>query len=280
MNGKEGVAVRNEITLAVVSSIGNSRTNQEDNYIVAPNGYLLPSMRARQEATRETVAFTHSVGYPSFLAAVSDGMGGHACGEVASGETVKYLSDHYDEVIGSVMYGEAGIIPHIAALNRHVAAIAAQNVECRTMGATLCGVVCRENALYGFNVGDSRLYRFERGELTQLSTDHTEGQRLLSLNLLSAEEVENFPKRKSIYKYIGIRGADLVAQVFPIESHGPGTVLLLCSDGVTDAVPDSEIASILSYETGLEEKGRMLLDTAMGRHIGRGDNITILLVQF
>ena len=146
------------------------------------------------------------------------------------------------------------------------------------MGATLCGVICSNGMYYGFNVGDSRLYRYHN-QLEQLSTDHTEGQRLRKLNLLTEEECQRFPRRKHLYKYIGVN-SELAADVFKIGHCVSESILMLCSDGLTDALNNEEIANILSKDGNIEYKGHLLIDQALERNIGHGDNITLILIEF
>ena len=147
------------------------------------------------------------------------------------------------------------------------------------MGATLCGVLCSNGVCYGINVGDSRLYSYKNGKFEQLSTDHTEGQRLLSLKLLTEEEYQRFPRKKNLYKYIGMNG-EVVADVFKIESCEPGTVLVLCSDGLADVISNEEISEILSTNEPIENKGHKLVEQAVARNVGHGDNITLILIEF
>ena len=113
------------------------------------------------------------------------------------------------------------------------------------MGATLCGIVSVDDYTYCFNVGDSRMYQYTDGILRQITIDNTEGQRLLGLGLLSEEEVKTFPKRKAIYKYIG-KDVDLVPDIYEIENIRKGTLLLLCSDGLSDVLELEEIQDMLS----------------------------------
>ncbi len=269
----------NKFKIAVVSNVGNSRPNQEDNFIIARDRYLTPEIRQVTEAERKTLASSYIHDGP-FVIAVSDGMGGHASGEVASLATVEYISRHYDDFIRAASQGREEITKQIATLNYRVAELAArQGSVSRSMGATLVGAVETDGEMYGFNAGDSRIYKLSCGELKQLSTDHTEGQRLLGLGLLTEEEVENLPHRKSIYKYIGIPKAELRADVFKLDGMEEGDLLLLCSDGLSDVLSGSELAEILNEKTSLEERASALLDMAINRREGRGDNITAVLAE-
>lgn len=259
-----------------ISHIGNSRANQEDNFLIGSKFLDLDFIKNfSTESPRVCVDCVYD-SYNNTLLAVSDGMGGHSSGEVASCLAVMYLSDNYSRLVEG---DKSDLLRIISELNRQVSNESQSNPSNKGMGSTLCGFVARYGKILGFNVGDSRLYRYENGKLIQLSKDHSEGQRLLDLKLLTKEELKSFPNRKAIYKYIGMK-TDLVADVFDIEPCEQGTILLLCTDGLTDVLEDSEIQDILNNKALLKEKGEKLLNTALERNVGHGDNITIILTEF
>lgn len=267
------------INISVISHIGNSRDNQEDNYLVHREGYLPSDVRDSMPKNRTPYCFQGKIEKGHFLVAVSDGMGGHACGEVASLITVDCLSNCYDEIINSIKLGEKALATQISHINCAVSLKSKKENSCRGMGATLCGVVANEYELVGFNVGDSRLYQFRNDELKQLSTDHTEGQRLLKMQLLTKEEVKNFPRRKMLHKYIGY-DEDIVPDIFRITSAEQGTILMLCTDGLSDVMSDKEMKQVLNGKTNLGDKAMSLVNEAVSRNLGRGDNTTVILIEF
>lgn len=270
----------NDITFYLGTNIGNSRQNQEDN-VIFPNGSFLNAdlvkLISEQRRTHEAIYKGNCEN--GFLVAVSDGMGGHASGEVASGLTVRYLSEKYRQIIDESYLNEQFLTNEIDNLNRLVVSYSKKDACLRGMGATLCGVVGTKGVYYGFSIGDSRLYRYSNNRLEQLSADHTEGQRLLRLNLLTEDEYQRFPRRKNLYKYIGVN-REPAPDVFKIGNCIPGSILVLCSDGLTDALSDEEIATVLRKSGSIEYKGRLLIDNALERNIGHGDNITLILVEF
>ncbi len=261
----------------VYSHIGNSRENHEDNYLLGER-YLSPQQVETMAKDRRLVSdYAYFTG--DFCVAVSDGMGGYDCGEVASLMTVRYLSDHYREILDAAREKKENLISMVTALNHYVCKMASQKSETRYMGATLCGLVSVNGRLYGFNVGDSRIYQYLNGELKQISVDHTEGQRLLGLGLLTEEEVKSFPKRKAIYKYIG-KETELIPDLYEIGSSEKNSYLLLCSDGLSDALDQEEIQDILSKQyIKTEDKGKFLVEMAVERRPDVGDNITLMLLE-
>ena len=269
----------NKKVCVALSHIGNSRENHEDNYIMASGNYLSPDARVFMEQNKSVHIRECTHRKKRFLVAVSDGMGGHSGGEVASLLTARFLSDHAKELIRAVSVDPRAINRAISELNQTVLRHARNSAECRDMGATLCGVIGTRKRIYGFNVGDSRLYRFYDGDLSQLSVDHTEGERLKKMNLLTDEEIDRLPSKNYLCKYIGY-GGNLTADIFEIDNMSKGEILLLCSDGLTDALTDKEIAEILDSRESIQTRGKALMEQAISRNHGCGDNITIIIMEF
>ena len=260
----------------ILSHIGNSRNNQEDNVLI-DQAYL--DLNAIKTFLPNSAGYCEEIDLGknhSTLQAVSDGMGGASSGEIASYMSVRYLSEHYFDMIDG---DRTKLQEIIADLNRKIWREAQTVSEYRGMGATLCGFVMQGKTVRGFHVGDSRLYKFANGELIQLTKDHSEGRRLVDLGLLTEEEVKSFPNRKAIYRYIGMK-TDLAADVFDIEECKKGTILLLCTDGLTDVLTNLEVQEILKKNVALKEKGKTLMNEALKRNMGYGDNITIILTEF
>ena len=260
------------------SHIGNSRENYEDNYLLGEQ-YMLPE-QVKSMSYQRKLAMKSLEMSDSYCVAVSDGMGGYECGEVASLLTVQYLSSHYKNLIKKVNDVKSGIANCVLQLNSFVCCEAKKKVETQNMGATLCGIVSVDDYTYCFNGGDSRMYQYTDGILRQITIDNTEGQRLLGLGLLSEEEVKTFPKRKAIYKYIG-KDVDLVPDIYEIENIRKGTLLLLCSDGLSDVLELEEIQDMLSKQfIKTEDKGKFLVGMAVERSQDTGDNITLIIIEY
>lgn len=262
-----------QIKMALISHVGNSRSNNEDNFV-------LPSKNDgfyANEDSKNLCECSTSLEKP-FCCAVSDGMGGHEFGEIASLKVVEYLSVHYDELIKN-LDNKALIQDYVTKLNEQFCNFTTRNKKYRNMGATLCGVVADDKKAFCFNVGDSRAYKFSSGKLQQITVDHSEGQRLFDLQLLTAEEVKTFPNRKAIYKYIGQK-TTLIPDVFEIEDYSSCSYILLCTDGLTDVLSDSEIESVLgSTDIDVNRKSQILIDLALKRRLNAGDNITLILIE-
>lgn len=267
------------LKVSVYSHIGNSRENQEDNFLVCKGNYLDTETRDAMARTRAGFFRTYSFDDESFCLAISDGMGGYENGETASLFAVSYISDHYMSLCQN--YHKNNFFNQfVSDLNNSFCAFARKNRNTQDMGATLCGVAGTSKNLTAFNVGDSRLYKFTEKKLFQITIDNTEGQRLLRLGLLTEDELINFPKRKAIYKYLG-KDVELFPDVYELGQMNKGDMLLLCSDGLSDVMDEEDISRILGYEhLSIEDKTKQLINEALEYKIGKGDNITVILSEF
>ena len=220
-----------------ISNIGNIRNNHEDNYLLGYGQYI--SKEKQAEMINSYFSSKHNFVGDNGIFAVCDGMGGHLAGEVASFETVKWLNNHYK----ALQYADENeLVRHIAELNTLICKFSCNNIQCENMGTTLSAIIASNEQALLLNVGDSRIYCFIDNELIRKTIDHTEGQRLLNLNLLTHEEYLNFPSRKALYKYIGRKG-DLVADLFR-EQIQSRIYYLICSDGISDIVSEQQMQKI------------------------------------
>jgi len=256
------------------SHIGK-RPNHEDNFLI--NSLYLTSDLQKQMSDNRYCFASESAPSQVRLFAISDGMGGHNAGEVASLICAEKLSSaqreiqHYtlDE---AVAYLQAVIVE----INNTVCEQSQKNSDLKGMGATLvlfilCGMNCAV-----LNIGDSRAYHYNNGSLVQITKDHTEGQRMIDLGLLTRKELSGFPARKNLNRYIGYRQSGYVLQAdeyYPTLESG---LILLCSDGISDFISDTRIAEILSSENNLEIAGKQLIDEAIISH--KADNATVMLI--
>jgi protein phosphatase len=263
--------------LFAYSHIGNSRENQEDNYFIGRGKFLSPADRDKMSEKRKCKVDTCIS--DQICCCVSDGMGGYSFGEEASLLTVSYIDENYDELLNRWNKSDRYIQNFVEKLNGYICEKASKEVELRDMGATLCGVLLEGNDGICFNVGDSRAYRVYSDRIEQITVDHTEGQRLLELGLLNEEELDSFPKRKAIYKYIG-KPIDLIPDVYEIRGLKEGEYILLCTDGLSDVIAEEELFNMMSKKfISTEDKGKFLVEMAVERKISTGDNVTLIIIE-
>lgn len=258
------------------SSIGK-RPTHEDNFllnrkIIAPD--LQREMTQIRSMQCESVC-SNKVN----LIAVSDGMGGHNAGEVASLLCVKALSELEERVqacdsLESVINIIQSEIPNI---NSVICDKGTQNPELHGMGATLVLFVNYDDKCAILNIGDSRAYSFDGQQTIQITKDHTEGQRLLDFGILTRKEIEKFPARKYLNRYLGYydTGYILQADVFHL-SQSDGMVLL-CSDGVSDNLSNEEIETILLHNDDASDAANEIIEKSTNK--SNSDNATAILIQ-
>ena len=212
---------------------------------------------------------------------VADGVGGAAAGAVAAQAVVKVLPGLVAKGVAALpKLTEAGIEgalrDAIADLSEKVKAQTANDPELRGMSSTVVMALVRQRVAYIAHAGDSRAYLFRKGKLEQLARDHSVVAVMVELGQITPEQARVHPSRNRITRCVGMKG-NLSADVRHI-SVGPGSRLLLCTDGLTGMLTDEAIARILRREKDAKSACRKLV--AEANRAGGQDNITALIVDF
>jgi len=203
------------------------------------------------------------------LWAVSDGMGGHKAGDVASAMVVAALRQIVP--VGDAV-STAAIRESMNAVNSGMY----QQGKMRDgmMGATVVVLAADGEKISCLWAGDSRLYRFRKGELVQLTRDHRYIQALLDAGVLSAADALVHPRRHVITRAVGVDpqvNLDLVEGTFE-----RGDVLMLASDGVTSTCSDADLATLLASTRDLDIVADGVVEACLSA--GAPDNLTVVLV--
>ena len=212
------------------------------------------------------------------LAVLADGMGGTRAGGVAAELAVEAAMDH---LIGARRQGPLApnhLSAAIKQANNRVIGTANAISSYRGMGTTLVVTAVTDGQGYLAHVGDSRAYRFRAGELFQLTKDHSLVQEWVDAGVLSPEEAENAPNRHVITRAIGAKRS-VEPDVQPLELAADDLVLL-CSDGLSGMLADTEIARLLGGDGGspaLAGTASELVDAA--NRAGGMDNVTVVLIS-
>lgn len=210
-------------------------------------------------------------GTDASLFAVADGVGGSEAGEVASGITVEALKELEPDVPFDTVIQEA---------NQRILAAAQRDEKLSGMGTTVVAVRFTGNqdepAAEIAHVGDSRAYLLRNGALKPLTEDHSLVAELVRSGDLTRAQAAEHPQKNLITRALGAEGdVDVDTMVLPIEV---GDRILLCSDGLTDMVPESRISEVLSEPSeDPEQPARRLLSEAL--EAGGTDNVTIVLID-
>jgi protein phosphatase len=222
------------------------------------------------------------------LYVVADGMGGHAAGEVASRLAVETIHEWMGKYLSGADAATAGpaapagsaeanfLLSSIRLANRIIFDSAKDRPEYAGMGTTVVAVLARGDRFVLAHVGDSRIYRIRRDDISQISRDHSFVQEQVDSGMMSATEAHQSQYRHMITRALGLKESvdvDLTEQ-----PACPGDVLLLCSDGLSDLLDDEDmLAAVRAHADNLDEACRALVDRANSK--GGDDNITVLVVQ-
>ncbi|MDI6711602.1 MAG: Stp1/IreP family PP2C-type Ser/Thr phosphatase [Anaerosomatales bacterium] len=204
------------------------------------------------------------------LFAVADGLGGHRAGEVASTVAVETLFAHAPK------HADAkGLARAVRVANAAVIEAAEQGRGREGMGTTLTAAMVEGTRIALAHVGDSRAYLLARGELVQLTEDHSLVADMVRSGTLSAEAARIHPNRSVITRALG-SDPNMVADAFEVDAS-PGDRLLLCTDGLTGMVEDAAIAEVL--RTAPSPKAAVARLIAAANDAGGHDNITVVVVD-
>ena len=204
---------------------------------------------------------------------VADGMGGHQAGDYASKCTVETM---VREIKGCFEQSPIRILSRaIRIANDQVRRKAREDESLYGMGTTVVAATVLGKYLQVANVGDSRLYVIGE-KIQQITRDHSLVQEMVRMGELDPEQARKHPKKNIITRALGAeKTVDI--DFFDLKLE-PGDVVLMCSDGLSNMVEDSQLREIISdTSTNLDEKGRILIREA-NRNGGK-DNIAIVLVE-
>jgi protein phosphatase len=210
------------------------------------------------------------------LFAVSDGMGGAAAGEVASRMTVDELRASFDEADVTGAGAPPSLGEAVARANAHVFAAAQADDTKHGMGATLTALRLVPGGAALIHVGDSRAYRLRRGQLLQITKDHSLVAECVRAGQMTEEEARRSPFRHIISRAIGTH-SEVKTDELPVDIE-PGDTILLCTDGLHGAVDDETIARILRTTNDIAKSATSLIQAALDA--GGPDNIAVVLVHF
>jgi protein phosphatase len=260
---------------------GQVRDRNEDHFLIAR---LAKSMEITATSLPHDgqSPFSEEEGY---LIVVADGMGGAAAGERASALAVESIESFVQNTLkwflhlGSreerVLYDE--LRESLQRADRTLFERAHSNPALHGMGTTLTMAYSVADDLYIVHAGDSRAYLLRDGELGQITSDHTVVQALVDAGMISADEARHHHRRHVVTNVVGGPREGVYAEIHKIQVHD-GDVLLFCTDGLNDPVPDDRIAEILAGQADPQEAARSLLQLALDG--GGPDNITTVIARY
>lgn len=237
---------------------GRVRPINEDNFCI--NRYF-----KSQEADSDEQVFG---GSKDVLVGVFDGIGGEENGEVASfiaAKTLARFDSHVPDGDWNIPLNE---------MNHRINDYAKMHQPCN-MGSTAAMVFISQGFAEICNLGDSPIYLYSNGKLCKISKDHTELQRALDMNIKDINFDSSSFHKNRLTKYLGIRSPELNPHVVVDIELNDGDVLLLCSDGLTNMVPEDEIEQMIG-----DNDCRTIVNSLLEKALDNGgkDNITIIAI--
>lgn len=251
-----------EIEFGMRSDVGRARENNEDSFALAPELNLF---------------------------VLSDGMGGLAAGEAASRLTTEMVVNHcrtaasnpslalIGEHLPGLSQSSNRLASAIRTANREVYAAAQKNEQKRGMGATVVAVwIVDPQRVSVANVGDSRVYRLRGSDFVQITEDHSFVADQVRRGLMTEYEATQSNMQSVLLRALGVEPE---VQVDVTEKDlTEGDTFLLCSDGLTRELSNTQISAILADTENPQEAASELIDLA--NQAGGGDNITSVVVRY
>lgn len=247
----------NKISFHGESDLGQRRTNNEDAFIA------------------QTIWDDENV-----LAVAIDGVGGYDGGEIAAAIAKNTIVEYLE----SFPNGERANLLKQAVIeaNNNILKSRSESDEYKNMSCVLTAILVEANRgmIHMAHIGDTRLYQYHQGKITKLSHDHSLIGYREEVGELTEEEAMHHPQRNVIGRDVGSKymemNTDLVEmETFKLKSN---SILLLCSDGLSDMITSTMMTEILSKDISLEDKTKELINKANSE--GGNDNITVVLVQY
>ncbi len=206
------------------------------------------------------------------LWAVADGMGGHQAGDLASRTIIESLAT----IPAEVESGDVGAAIEAAILRAN--AVLCDESQRRAhgtiIGATVVALAVHDRQFTCFWAGDSRLYRWRTGTLSQLTRDHSQVQDMVDTGLLTPDAAEHHPLSNVITRAVGTHPDLLLDRI--TGATEPGDIFVVCTDGLSKMVADRDIAEIVGA-TDVTAQPDALIEAALGQ--GGRDNVTVVCVK-
>jgi len=246
-----------DVVFGQSSDPGKVRTNNEDSM-----GAFVPNSR-------------HQARSHGYLFAVADGVGGLDLGEIASSTAVSVLTQEFEKSQGGAM-----LISLIPRLVQHANAAVhdrtlAPEFRGKKMATTLVACALRHDQAVVSHVGDSRCYLVRKGMVKQITHDHTWVNEQKKMGLISDSDVAHSESRHVLIRSLGPEM--FVSPDTTALTIQPGDILVLCSDGLHDELPEATIASIVSQNKNIEEIARELVACAVEND--GNDNTTAQVIR-
>ena len=248
--------------------LADERIETDSTYDAGTTTQLMWGARSDVGCVRPHNEDSYLVQSPLFC--VCDGMGGHAAGEVASSIAVETIAKTAPQAADAARLAAA-----VEAANAAVIEAALNGLGKPGMGCTATCAYIENDMLAIAHVGDSRAYLLHEGTLIRVTRDHSYVEELVDAGEITADEARVHPNRSVITRALGSDPA-MYADHFTLHIE-EGDRLILCSDGLSSMIPDSEIENIATQSSTAQICVDNLVDAALAA--GGHDNVTVVVVD-
>lgn len=209
-----------------------------------------------------------AIGVGKSLFVVADGLGGHSCGEIASGKTVEFLLANYSEIDRIDNDTLHGII---AETNEYLWHLKQEHTEYRDMASTVVAAFFRDGYFNYMNVGDSRMYFFRRAQIYCQSKDHSVTQLCVDTGEIKPGKMRFHEDRNKLTRVLGLNEEIKISNQFEPFKLLERDAFLLCTDGFWEYINERQMIRCLRQSRSAEEwMGRML--KLIGKKVKKGGN--------
>ncbi len=228
------------------------------------SGYTLNGIKHKKNQDNFLIRFSDETS----LFIVADGMGGHAAGDIASMMAIDIIQKNLDG------FSEKSIQKAVFAANEAILAKAKEKEEYKGMGTTLAMCLVKGKELFVAHIGDSRVYIDKGHGDTFVTKDHSLVQQLVDKGEISGEEAKEHTMKNVITRALGVEENVQIETEFTDMTDD--TVIVICSDGVSNVIDNSLIWEIAA-ENEPEDAARILCSKA--RENGSTDDITAIVIK-
>lgn len=210
------------------------------------------------------------------LAILCDGMGGHKAGDIASEMAVLQLGHQWEQTAFlTAADSQVWLDKQINIENQRIYRVAKRYADLDGMGTTLVAAAFINGDIVIGNIGDSRAYQLTENQLSLVTVDHSFANELRLSGEITEDEARTHHQRHALTRSLGV--FDKVKVDFFILQTEETSLILLCSDGLTNELEETAISAILKEAITLEEKADKLIEQSL--HNGSTDNITVCLIE-
>ena len=251
---------------SIFTHMGKVRENNEDNFYFSGSDVRIQGVSFSTSGKAELPC----------IFAVCDGMGGQDFGELASYEATKALIELDKAVKNEPSSKVNDLVQDYVTRANNIICDRVREKSTR-LGTTLALAVVTKKGIQPYNIGDSRIYTFYKGKLSQVSEDHTLAAHKVRMGVLTEEQARTDKGRNKLMRFLGVFEEEMTMEAEPLPILTlKNRRILLCSDGLTDMVEDKKIEEILA-NAPIGQAAELLGNEALAS--GGKDNITCIVVE-